>query len=175
MPFSTLMMEAGHTAPAAYSTMRSAAGGGDSGTRTSTQPWHSDFREKVSALSSLKAGWAGRGSVPVEHHIFYAVENYLGIALAGTANPVLPYLVPTADGGLQIEWHRDSLDLEVLFTSEGQIQALVEDRERGLEIEKEGDAALDILLRYAPRAAQERSDVADVSVAPLSAAYELAA
>lgn len=125
------------------------------GTIASAQAWIEVFRAGVKPLRDLQAGWAGSGSRPVPERNFYLVEQYLGLALAPVPNPRLPSVVPAANGGLQIEWSREAIDLEVLFGPEGRVTAYVEDRELGVEFEEEGDAAVDLLLRWAPRVAQE--------------------
>lgn len=146
-----------------------------SGTRASLQPWVSEFRRSLEPLRVLEAGWAGQGSCAIESKLFYRVEQYLAVALAGIPNPKLPYVVPTASGGLQIEWHREQIELEVLFEPDGEISALFEDHEQKLEIEEYGNAATNLLFRWAPRAAQTRSHVPDVEIPQPAAAFQLVA
>ena len=127
-------------------------------TRASNQAWVDGFRSLCDVIRTLPAGWAGPNSVPVAERNFYLVEQYLGLALARVENPRLPSVVPAADGGLQIEWNRENVELEVLFGANGRVTALVEDHELGVEIEGEGLAAVDLLLRWAPRAAASSHD-----------------
>lgn len=127
-----------------------------SGTRASVQGWVDDFRSLCTGIRALESGWAGPGSRPVVERNFYLVEQYLALALARVPDPQLPSVVPSADGGLQIEWNREAIELEVLFGPDGKVTALVEDHELGVEIEEEGNAAVDLLLRWAPRAAASR-------------------
>jgi len=145
-------------------------------TRSGAQPWIADFREHIEPVLALKAGWAGPGSQPVSRPAVYLAEHLLGLALAGISAPlVLPSVVPGLDGEIQLEWHRGSLDLEVLIDEEGQITALLEDHSLGVEIEKEGDEALDLFIRWAPRAAQARSDAAHVDAETPEGGLSLAA
>lgn len=140
--------------------------GGNSGTRATLQPWSAEFRKSLEPLRALQAGWAGPGSEAIDNKIFYRVEQYLALALARTPNPKLPYVVPTNCGGLQIEWHQEQIELEVLFEPSGSISALLEDHDQALEIEEYGNAALDLLLRWAPRAAQARNYARNVEATP---------
>jgi hypothetical protein len=106
---------------------------------------------------------------------FYLAEHYLGLALARVPNPQLPSVVPAANGGLQLEWNRETIALEVLFGADGRVTAYVEVYETGIEAEEAGYAAVDLLLRWAPRAAKAHRDVSDVSVAPTLGLVPLAA
>lgn len=42
------------------------------------------------------------------------------------AHPEMPSILPTGRGGIQFEWHRNSLDVELEILPTGRIQALVE-------------------------------------------------
>ncbi len=66
-------------------------------------------------LLSLPPGWNSYGSRPIRRSIVAVAANLLSeIMLEDT--PV-PDVVPTYRGGVQLEWHRASVDIEILFES----------------------------------------------------------
>lgn len=134
-----------------------------SGTRSGAQAWIEQFRARASRLLTLKPGWDGPGSEAVSLHALYYAEHLLGLALAGVRSPVLPAVVPTAAGGVQLEWHGNKVELEVLIDSDRRLTALLEDHETGAEIEGVGEEALDLFVRWAARASQDCRLPADVS------------
>jgi hypothetical protein len=119
------------------------------------EPWLGQLRESYQPLRLLRDGWDGPGSKAVSIPLIYRVERALRDSLTSVREPKLPFVVPAPDGGLQIEWHQESLELEVLFSPDGSVSALLEDHAHGLEIEKDGAGALDLLSRWAARLAAE--------------------
>lgn len=85
-------------------------------------------------------------------------ERALRQALAPLTRAVMPTVVPVANGGVQLEWYRQGLEFEIYFGPDGSMDALFENPGAGVELEKEGDEALDLLLRWAPRLAQVSDD-----------------
>lgn len=142
---------------------------------TARPTWLNAWRERVRAVADLPDGWDGHGSLSPSAEMVSLVEHWLSLALAGVADPQLPYLVPASSGGLQLEWHRSEEELEVLFTPDGYVGALYEDHRAGIEAEETGYAALDLFLRTAPRLASSRHDGNNVSVATTSPILEFAA
>lgn len=145
-------------------------------TRAGAQAWIREFRRSLAPLLELRAGWDGPRSKPLDTSLIYYVEHVLSHCLTGVANPKLPFVVPTAAGGLQIEWHQPTLDLEAMFAPDGQITALVEDHTNNQEFESvDALEALRLLSRWAPRAAEARPDVVDVPPARAREGLRLAA
>jgi hypothetical protein len=138
-------------------------------------PWLKELSERFAAVRKLPDGWDGPSSVAVDPTLVGRIDRVLKDALAGVASPKLPFVVPSADGGLQIEWHRRDLDLEVFFSREGQVSALLEDRKGGVELERNGAEALNLLFCYAGRVAAVDPDGAYASPAPASAQIAIAA
>lgn len=155
--------------------MKQAAAKRPAAARSKIGAEQSKLREKISAALSLGDGWDGPGSLAPRMDIAYRVESLVLSALAGVQNPHLPFIVPMADGGLQVEWHQNGADLEVAFFGSGEISGLFEDRVAGGEIESEGTEALDLLLRYAQRVAQKADNAVDASDAPRRPAFSIAA
>ena len=159
---------AGRSAPAPTLQVNSATG-------ASAFSWRDGFQASLRPLQQLRDGWAGPNSRAVSPAVFYLVQHHLAMALARVPNPQLPYVVPTVDGGLQIDWHGDDVELEALFSPTGRITALAEVHSAGLEIEEEGDGAVDLLLRWTPRVAARSGDADIQPVAPPTPGYALAA
>lgn len=133
------------------------------------------LKEKISAALALQNGWAGPGSLAPRVEIAYRIESLVLSALSGVDEPHLPFIVPMADGGLQVEWHQNGADLEVAFFGSGEISGLFEDRIAGGEIELDGTEALDLLLRYARRVAQKAGNAMDASVAQTRPVFAISA
>lgn len=133
------------------------------------------LKEKISAALALPNGWAGPGSVTPSVEIAYRVESLVIGALSGLDDPHLPFIVPMADGGLQVEWHQNGADLEVAFFGSGEVSGVFEDRVAGGEIESDGTEALDLLLRYARRVAQNAGNALDAQVAQTQTVFALSA
>lgn len=81
----------------------------------------------------LPRGWdtfAARSIAPesVEHAL-----AFLAHTLHPTSAP--PAVVPLSDGGIQLEWHRGGLDVEVTFSPDGEPALYVADLESGHEWE----------------------------------------
>lgn len=92
----------------------------------------SEFRRKVLEAMELEAGWAGPGSRPVSTEALVGVLEFIRRRLPRSAPR--PSMVPTALGGLQLEWHRPGLDVEVEFDETGHVcDVAVIDQRRGID------------------------------------------
>jgi hypothetical protein len=138
-------------------------------------PWFRELGKRFAAVRGLEDGWDGPQSVSVERLLIGRVDRFLKDALFEVPDPMLPFVVPAADGSLQIEWHRRDLDLEVFFSREGHVSALLEDRKAGVELERDGAEALNLFFGYARRVATNDRDGAHAPVAPASASVSVAA
>jgi hypothetical protein len=114
----------------------------------SAAPWLLPAFRRIEALTALAHGWDSYGGQPV------AADAAMGAVrfLAETAYPELPEpaVVPLADGGVQIEWHRGGLDIEVTFSDE-HAGMYVEDLAGGEAYERSREDARAELLRLMPR------------------------
>lgn len=98
-------------------------------------PWIEAVADRLNQLSSLLANWDSYGSEPMKRG---TVEKGLRLLLeAMPDNAPAPQTVPTSDGGLQFEWNRDDLDLEVEINEEGIVSYLITDGDQ--ETEDEGE------------------------------------
>ncbi len=112
--------------------------------------WLDDTFERVNRLTTLQEDWDGYGASRVSGNAaINAIRFLVKIAYPKLAPPEV---VPVADGGLQVEWHRDGLDFEVMFEPDAPASALIEDRAKGTEAETvEGDDAVNALNRFVGR------------------------
>jgi hypothetical protein len=82
--------------------------------RNPAADWLRDAISEVEALTKLPADWNTYGSRPIAasaatQAVGFLVDN----AYAELARPAV---VPLADGGVQLEWHRGGIDLEIAFS-----------------------------------------------------------
>ena len=102
--------------------------------RSADQP--EQFRRAVGRaieLLQLPRGWNSHSAEPVSEEAFVRTVEFLSeYMVAGVAGPAV---VPTVRGGLQLEWHRQGVDIEVEVGPEGSVSWCAEDRETGVEFE----------------------------------------
>ena len=84
-------------------------------------------------LGYLSADWDSYGAPPIK-------RSLLGEALAlltrvMTEHSPAPSIVPLHDGGVQLEWHRRSQDLEIVLCADQPPQFFYRNAETGKEIE----------------------------------------
>jgi hypothetical protein len=100
----------------------------------STLQWLESTLNRVRALMSLDTeDTAGRDAPPSLGSVVEALQ-FLAHALPEDASP--PSLAPLNDGGLQAEWHRGGLDVEVIFSDAEEERGIyVFDKATGVERE----------------------------------------
>ena len=107
--------------------------------------WYGEALERMNRLTDLAAGWNGydarevKGDTAIEAVTFLAKVAYPGIAA--------PAIVPISDGGVQVEWHRGGVDIEIAFSDE-EPGVYVEDREDGSSQELTLAQAVPTIERY---------------------------
>lgn len=70
-----------------------------------------DLNKRLDVLASLKENWDSYGGSPI-------TEKALRIArLMLTA----PTIVPMSCGGIQLEWHKNGMDIEIAINEDGVI------------------------------------------------------
>jgi hypothetical protein len=138
------------------------------GTFTPATPWLTDFVASSVRLARLPFGWDGDGSVPAAKSALYKAERITRDALEGCSSAVSPYLVPSGDGSVQVEWHEKEGELELMVDPLGRMVLWGRDHRTGVEFEGENESARDLFLRWAPWIAATRGDGAD-AVAQTSA------
>jgi hypothetical protein len=89
--------------------------------------------ERACELQRLPRGWNSHGAEPVSDTAFrHAIEFLTAYVVRGVAGPAL---VPTVRGGVQLEWHRRGVDIEVEVGPDGSVSWCAEDRQLGDEVE----------------------------------------
>ena len=96
-------------------------------------PWYGAALDQISGLTALAVGWNGYDAREVKADMAIDAAKFLTrVAFPGIA---APSIVPLSDGGMQIEWHRGGVDIEVAF-SDDEPGVYVVDREgEGAEVE----------------------------------------
>jgi hypothetical protein len=64
-------------------------------------------------LLTLPPDWDSYGAGAIDPRVVHEAMNLIS-GLLGPASPA-PHVVPLSSGGLQVEWHRKGVDLEVVF------------------------------------------------------------
>lgn len=93
--------------------------------------WVTSVVARMEELVSLHHGWAGEGTVPPGLQVAaHALE-----VLSAWSEPTLasPQVVPTHEGGIQLEWHERGLDFEVEVEPSLDVEVLFYDNESSEE------------------------------------------
>ncbi len=88
---------------------------------------------RLKSLNALPENWDSYGGAPITFEAAYAALTFMALYLSHDAR--MPTIVPSTDGGLQLEWHRLSGDLEVSCDPGGLISAFHVDASSGEEWE----------------------------------------
>lgn len=113
--------------------------------------WLQDVFSRVSELTALREDWDTYGARPVTAAAAINVVQFLHDHAYSDLSR--PSVVPTSDGGIQLEWHRGGVDLEIAFSDDDPgIYAV--DLDSGEEFESDGLAeAGPLLARFRRRLA----------------------
>lgn len=96
--------------------------------------WH--VMDAIRRFAALAPSWDSYGARPLNPS---AVRRILGLLPALLSdNAPEPTIIPTREGGLQVEWHRNGIDLEVRVPPSGPIAHFFADAKSGDEHEWEG-------------------------------------
>lgn len=119
----------------------------------STPAWSDALNKNFAALRALRAGWDGPRSSPVNRNLLNIADRLMKDVLEGIPLARAPYVVPTRDGSIQLEWHTARFDFEILLSEDVPTYAWLHDRSTQIEAEGEGDKAIDLVFRWARRVA----------------------
>jgi hypothetical protein len=107
-------------------------------------PWYGEALDRISGLTALAVGWNGYDAREVKADMAIDAARFLAkVAFPGIA---APSITPLAEGGLQVEWHRGGLDIEVAF-SDDEPGVYIVDREGG-EVELPLTEAVSAITGY---------------------------
>lgn len=99
---------------------------------------------QTSALVQLPRGWNSYNAKSISNDAIFGAIAFLLEEASAVPNIAAPSVVPTVRGGLQLEWHRRGVDIEIEFSPNNAASWCAEDRTSGEVIEKPlvGHAAL---------------------------------
>jgi hypothetical protein len=97
--------------------------------------WVSQTVEYMSKLFALPDNWDADGARRIAPSAAMSALR-LVLAAAATGAPP-PSLVPTVEGGLQVEWHTHGIDLEIETLGSDRFAVLYEDQQTGADWEAE--------------------------------------
>jgi hypothetical protein len=100
-------------------------------TENSLPTWVEPTIAAFMTVRSLAENWDLYGGKAVGSDVVVESLSILG-QIMDAASPA-PSVVPLGDGGLQLEWHRNQQDLEIVFPSDDVPQFYYRDRRAGIE------------------------------------------
>ena len=106
--------------------------------------WLDAVTRKCASFVELERDWDSYGGLPVHQSVAQATSDLL-LRLARPSSPA-PTVVPTSRGGIQIEWHTPSVELEIAIASPGRMSAVFENRATGEEWEHDFQSDLGKLV-----------------------------
>lgn len=96
--------------------------------------WQAQVEQRIAELKLLKEGWDGAAAKPVDRHVAgYALELLESLCAWDTKPPAI---VPMFNGGLQIEWHTNGVDVEISIARPYEAELFIEYLEDDQEIER---------------------------------------
>ena len=76
-----------------------------------SKEWVQPTIEALYSKLRLPPNWDSHGALPIDEQRVADAIKVLSGTMSG--NSEVPWVVPTTDGGIQLEWHREGEDLEV--------------------------------------------------------------
>ena len=107
--------------------------------------WLYEVLHEITVLARLPANWDSYGGRPLDGATAVAAIRLLA-QIMGDDSPA-PSVVPTSLGGIQLEWHRGEIDLEIQIDPEEKVDAWYHSRTTGEEWEGEENLEQE-LIRY---------------------------
>lgn len=74
--------------------------------------WQLDADERLADLMLMRRGWNGPASGPIGAGLASYIQSLLQSVMQ--ADTPLPAFVPAHDGSVQLEWHQNGLDVELM-------------------------------------------------------------
>lgn len=101
--------------------------------------WHWGLFSELKELAGLAPDWDSYGAEPLSAVAVGRCINALLPVLPDNAPK--PTVVPTRDGGLQLEWHRDGVDFEIRVPPVGPVSYVLADQGADEEFDWQGAPA----------------------------------
>lgn len=83
--------------------------------------WLYSMLDRFQHLSRLSDNWDSYGGHPTTDLAIFTALSLIARLLTDASTP--PTIVPTSEGGVQLEWHRGGDELEIRVTPTGEISA----------------------------------------------------
>jgi hypothetical protein len=106
--------------------------------------WLEVVARTCASFVKLEPNWDSYGGRPVHESVAQAASDLL-LQLSRASSPA-PIAVPTARGGIQLEWHTPAVDLEIDIASAGRVSAVFENKTTGEEWERSFQSDLSQLV-----------------------------
>jgi len=114
------------------------------GTVKHTPQWLNSLLDELTALSRLPANWDSYGARAIDTQAAFMAAKFLCDVLR--EDSVLPKLVPTVRGNIQLEWYNGRAELEVEIGAQGPLTACFIDHQSREEWESEITADLTAIV-----------------------------
>jgi hypothetical protein len=95
--------------------------------------WFDPLMQGFADLLTLQPNWDSNGGGAIDPKVIHYAMNFIN-GLLGPTSPA-PRAVPLSSGGVQLEWHRQGVDLEVVFDPNEQPYFHLRNRVNGEELE----------------------------------------
>jgi hypothetical protein len=97
--------------------------------------WLAPVRNTLLKYTELPQGWDSYSGQPLRSDVLVFALTMLNSVMQ--AKTPLPHLVPSSEGGLQIEWHEKGIDLEVYIAAPYRCEMWFEDHREGRRVSVE--------------------------------------
>ena len=101
--------------------------------------WLAPALAQFESMMSLREGWDSYGGAPTSMSSVQTAISFLGNYLAVESMP--PTVVPLSDGGLQLLWHQNGLEVEATFPATDTPEVYVRDAAANHEFDVDPTAA----------------------------------
>ena len=95
--------------------------------------WFNSLLTGIGRIGELEENWDSYGARPIDPRCAETTTNLL-LSVLDSGTPK-PSVVPTSRGGIQLEWHRAGVDLEIEIESPDRVNVFFEDHREGTEEE----------------------------------------
>jgi len=102
-------------------------------------PWVRPAFSKIRELVNLDPGWDSHDAESVVADSVFSAVAILNKTMSNATKT--PWIVPTVHGGIQIEWHRAQVDLEIEIEPNGTASVFYVNEQNGKQIEAPFDVA----------------------------------
>ena len=106
--------------------------------------WAQPVFSKMQELGNLPPGWDSHDAVPVRADSVLAAVSTLFETMASDTET--PWIVPTVHGGIQMEWHKSQVDLEIEIKPDRTVSVFYVNEQDGRQLDEPLDAAQVSLL-----------------------------